>query len=809
MIAVFKNKIRCTFLSLCILTCSSFTVLAGNPGKIEGSVSDAETFKPIPFANVELLKFPDSTMVKITTTTEDGKYHFEDVALGKYILRMSCLGYQKQVIQDFELTPQQPTIKFGTTNLLTASKSLKEVTVVGYKLTGVMQDDKTIYTLNSKSGDLAQSGLELLRQLPDVTVSYMSNDVKLAGSTNIQFQVNGKKVDQNYLEQLNPKLVDKIEVITNPGAKYDSDVDAIINIILKKNISYGLSGRIRAEIPTGRVIINRNNVSIDYFHKKIRIFATGFFRLQRYDMHQITNRTNTPESGTASELNQTTTGTTINKRAGFSYGFDYFADDNNTINFFSSVQPRIQNQNRFDNDITYDSDPISYHNYGKSINTDINKFNDYSLFYKHKFAKKNHDISFEGYYSKRNSQNLGNYYEQNYITDNDLSDDLINQRKQDKTTNNRQFTLKADYNYPITEKLKLSVGYNGNFNRNDYTYADEITDFSDVTKYNENRQNGYTNLALTSGNLNLQGGIRYEYSDINITHVYDTTSNYVSLLPSFSAQYKLGKKQTFRLNYRKAVSRPSVDQLSPTNYKDDSYSQSIGNPDLKPSYNNRIEFTHRIQLIGPMYVSYRPYINFISKGIRQVTLPATDSILRRKYYNVSNDFEYGITLSGTLAFVKWWEISPSYTYFKRKMQALPEYGIASSQSATSWRLSISSHIMLPKEWVGFIEYEYSAPYRDLQSKSQQNYEFVAGIYKPISKKFNVTAFILNPWENKYIYNKSETSANGITQRNIGWVKYAYVIFIRLGYNFNIGKEGKKLDRPTENEENTDNKKGIF
>ena len=142
MIAVFKNKIRCTFLSLCILTCSSFTVLAGNPGKIEGSVSDAETFKPIPFANVELLKFPDSTMVKITTTTEDGKYHFEDVALGKYILRMSCLGYQKQVIQDFELTPQQPTIKFGTTNLLTASKSLKEVTVVGYKLTGVCKTIK-------------------------------------------------------------------------------------------------------------------------------------------------------------------------------------------------------------------------------------------------------------------------------------------------------------------------------------------------------------------------------------------------------------------------------------------------------------------------------------------------------------------------------------------------------------------------------------------------------------------------------------------------------------------------------------------
>jgi outer membrane receptor protein involved in Fe transport len=280
-------------------------------------------------------------------------------------------------------------------------------------------------------------------------------------------------------------------------------------------------------------------------------------------------------------------------------------------------------------------------------------------------------------------------------------------------------------------------------------------------------------------------------------------------LPFVSAQYKLGKKHTFRLNYRKSVTRPGVDQLSPTNYKDDTYTQSIGNPKLKVSYNNRIEFTHRIQLIGPLYVSYRPYVNFITNGIRQVTLAATDSITRRKYSNVSNDLEYGVTISGTFAFVKWWAINPSYTYYNRRMQALPEYGIYEVQKQSAWRFNVSSQFLFPKEWVGFIEYNYSSPYHDFQSTTQQNYEFVVGFYKSLNKKFNITVFTANPWSSRYIYNKSQSWATGLSQNSESWVNYSYLLFIRLGYSFNIGKEGKKLERKKESEDDSETKKGIF
>jgi hypothetical protein len=484
-------------------------VKAINPGKIEGSVSDAETYKAVPYANVELLKSPDSTQVKLTSTNEEGKYQFEDVAYGKYLIRISCLGYRKQNIQEFEVTPEKPVVKFGTTNLITESKSVNEVTVVGYKLTGKMEDDKTIYTVNSKSAEIAQSALELLRQLPDVTVGYMTDDVKLAGSSNILFQVDGKKVDANYLMQLNPKLIDKIEVLTNPGVKYDSDVDAVINIVLKKNIQYGMSGRLRLDVPTSGTIISRSNGSFDYFRKKIHLFVAGSFRLRRYDAKIKNERITTIDS---TVLDQYTTGTSLKTRLGLSYGFDWFINDHNTVNFYSYVQPRIRNQNVFTSDNNYTSALKSSHYMNKNTTRDENPKYEYSFFYKHEFPQKHHDISFESYFNNERTRNLSDYYEQNYLANDSLSDQLSNQRNQGRVTNNKQLILKIDYNYPITEKLRLAAGYNATFNRDSYSYSETLTDFFDNTDYNENRQIGYANLSWNIGNLTFQAGSRYEFS---------------------------------------------------------------------------------------------------------------------------------------------------------------------------------------------------------------------------------------------------------------------------------------------------------
>ncbi len=785
----------------------SFNLIASDPGKIEGSVTDAETNKIVPYATVELLISSDSTLVNGTITNNEGKYLLENVPYGKYLLRISFLGYRKEFVSEFELSAQKPSIKFGSTNLTTESKSLGEVVVTGHKLTGVLEDDKTIYAIKNRSAEIAQSGLELLRQLPDVTVDYISDNVKLAGSNNILFQINGRIVDRNYLMQLNPGLVDKIEVITNPGAKYDSDIDAVINIILKKDIQYGLSARMRLDIPTSGTILGKNNGSIDLFYKKVRFYIAGNYNLQKYNSETSNRRiTVSPDS---SVLSQNINGKNYGNKAGFSYGVDWFSNDKNLFNFYSSVRPNIPVKSILTSDNIFVSDQISTHNKSRNSSITKNYYYDYSLYYQHKFAKKFHEISFESYLSNKRIINISDYYEQNYISEGIISDQLSNELDQITENSSRQLILKVDYTYPFSEKIKLSAGYNGNLLRADFSYYDAIAEYSDLINYNEYRHSVYSNLSWNVGKLNLQTGIRYEISDVHIVHGYDTTNQYNSLLPSVSAQYKLGKNHTFRLSYRKSVSRPTVNQLSPTNYKDDSYMQSTGNPDLKPGYSDRLELTHRIQLVEPMYLSYRPYLSFIKNDIRQVNFTTSDSVLLRKYNNVSNDFEYGITISGTLAVMKIWTISPSFTYYKRELKALPEYGINDPMNRTSWRLNVSSQIVIPKDWIVIFEYNYNAPIINYQNITHNYYDFVVGLNKSISKKVSISVFSINPWSKNYVYDNKTIITDKVVQDTKDAINLNHLFFIRLSYKFNIGKSGKKLDRLIETDEEQGGGKGII
>lgn len=795
-----KTVLKFVISTALLMSLFSFNLNAQNLGKIEGSVSDGETYATIPAAKVELLNATDSVAIKTVASTNDGKYEITGVPFGKYMLRISTMAYQKQVVPDVIVTPEKPALKFGTTNLLPEAKVLKEVGVYGYKLTGQMEDDKTVYAIKEKSSDIAQSGLDLLRQLPDVNVDFRTNEVTLAGNNNILFQVNGKKVDRTYLMQLNPKIIDKIEIITNPGVKYDADVDAVINIILKKNMNFGLSGRVSAEIPTSKTFFTNNNVSLDYFTKGMRFFVAAWGGGQRWDVELNSFRTFYPNPDTLAQNNK---GLSKNAYGGFNYGVDWFINDHNVFNFYSSVNPRIPNKDDFSSDNHFIQKGIDTHTITTSLGNNKNLFNDYSMFYKHKFAKKDHELSFETYYSNNSSDNNNDYYQQLYG-----SEVIFNQRYQVTNNNKWQLSLKADYTYPFTARLKLSAGYSSNLSRITNKFNVNSGELADKINYNEDRQSAYTNMAWNIGDFNLQSGIRFEASYLYITHNTKSTGNYNCFLPFASVQYKLGKKQTLRLNYRKSIRRPGMDQVSPFGVRDDVYTLSLGNPNLEPAYVHRFEFTHRIQLVGPMFVSYRPYVNFISGGIQQINLPATDAITRKQYINVGNETEYGLVLSGTLAFVKWWSISPSYTFFQKEVNALPDYGIG-AKTMKSWRLGASSQFILPKEWVVFVQYDYNSPVVTQQGTQERNYQFVTGFYKAISKRVNITAYTLNPWKNEFIFNKSTTSSSTTQESSTGVVKYNWIFNIRLGINFNKGKEGKKVERQVETDTDSGGKKGVM
>jgi hypothetical protein len=159
--------------------------------------------------------------------------------------------------------------------------------------------------------------------------------------------------------------------------------------------------------------------------------------------------------------------------------------------------------------------------------------------------------------------------------------------------------------------------------------------------------------------------------------------------------------------------------------------------------------------------------------------------------------------------MKSWTISPSWTYYRRILEALPEYGINEVTKRTSWRLNVSTQYAFPKELVFFIEFNYNAPVINYQSIVHRYYDFVVGFNKAINKKFTVSIFPLNPWASRYVYDHSTVTTSSMVQDTKSAIKYNYFCFIRIGYKFNTGKLDKKLERTVETEEEKGTGKGIL
>ena len=795
-------------ISLAILL-FSVSLMAQN-GKVQGTVVDAENFKTIEAATVELLRKQDSSLVKGVITNQEGVYAFNNVANGEYLLRFSYLGYHKKVLPGFAITPEKQEVKFTESGLLPSSKKLEEVSVYGRMLTGTMEDDKTVYVITPQAADISQSGLDLLRQIPDVQVDFMTNAVTLEGSGNILFLLNGKKIDRSYLEQLNPNLIERYEIITNPGVKYESDVEGVINVILKKNINYGVSGRASVEIPTSDYgYFSNNNANLDFFKNGMRIYAGGYWGASKWDMYRDSEREYL-DSEDNRQLNRYTRNNFKNTYGGFNYGFDWFINDKNTLNFYSSIRPRMpetsESFSRVYNISDGENGRDTIYELNKSNYRQDNLYNDYSLYYQRKFDKKGHEISGEAFFSDNNN------FSSQSDTDLERSDSDPLDYNDYVTDNNKNILrLKADYNHPIGDKMKFSTGVM-NFNSFIDNYYTPNAEYTNNLKYDEIRLAGYGNLSYKIKRNNLQAGIRYESSNIDIDYRGyngDSTaaSNYDEWLPFLSYQTKFGKRHSLRLNYRKSIRRPRMNQVNPFNIRNNKYQTSSGNAALDPAKVHRIEMSHRIKILGPMFINYKPFVRYEEDAIYNVSRTNGD-IVEKKFENASEMLSYGVAINANLAAAKWWMISPFFRWEDKIVEEQQELGIKALHEDT-WRLGIKSQIILPKDWVIFFDCKTSGKSYSHQTSRAEDNMLVAGFNKKINNRWSVSAYTLNPWRQDYTFNDHETFTDSYYESAQNYVNYNHIFNIRIKYSFNKGKEIKKLNRGVQGDEDASNGGGMF
>lgn len=792
--------LRCTLISATIIFLAGFSAYAQPSYRIEGKLHNFIENKPVEFASVALHRLPDSSLVTGAVSDTTGLFSINNLKEGSYFIKVSCIGFKPALKNGISLTSNDPQLNLGMIELNAESQALKEVTVEGERLKGVAEVDKTVYTINSKATASAHSGLELLRQVPAVQVDFQNN-ISLEGKSNIMVLVDGKQRDKEYLAQLNPNSIDKIEVMTNPSVKYEADVTGVINIILKREKKHGISGQFRPEIPLSeRVILSNTNASVEYGYNKIRLFVSSYANFQKFDLLNSNDRINYTENN-ATRYYQQGEGSAKFYSLGIDFGLDYFISSKNTLNLYGNTRPvsgRVFKT--VGSKELYENNQLQSYIDGYSYDKGDNTSSYYSAFYKRTFDKQAQELTLDLNYSNYTNNRDANYRDQYYQSDRVTKAGSLVNRHELNDDRRDAVGLKIDYVQPVSKDQKFGFGYHNytQWINNDFYVESDATENN--LRYTEERHAAYTSYTGKLKKVSIQAGLRYELSLINIDK--SAKIDYDCFLPQLTLQQKIGKSSSLKLSYRRSIQRPGINSLNPFVNQIDSITISRGNPYLQPSYSNKTELNYSIP-VKNSYVSAGIYYNYFTNNFQRVTRIIDGRISETFYDNIGTGSEYGVNFSGSLKITKWWQLNPYVCFYNVQLDENKNYGIASEQKL-SYRMNASSTFTLPKKFSIFVYTQVNSPYISSQNTNKREPMYVLGIEKQVKNSFKFTLTTINPGRKYFNISNTVTESENFWQENITKLYIQNLVMLRVGYTFNYGSKIKKLER-TKEVENEGNK----
>lgn len=613
------------------------TLCAAAKGNISGTVVNKETGEPMDFVNIQLIDAKSGKPLTIgTSTDEEGKFMLPDVADGDYLVAITNIGSIKQ---ERQAKVAGSDVSIGTVHLADDAKLLQEVVVEGVKSQMKFELDKKVFSVDS---DIASSGLsasEVLEAIPSVEVD-QDGEVSLRGNSSVTVWINGKESGLSadnraqILEQIPGETIEKIEVITNPSAKYSPEGTAgIINIILKKDRRGGYYGS--AELGVNTRGGGNANFSINYNSGKWDAYASVGFRMRHNTGGSRMRRDFDPqynEDGSlffpAYYLNSDGTrrnhGNNIFIRAGVTYRLD--TKNEFYLNGFGMFG------HRWDRSGTYyyygPEDVISSPSYMGNFpwhnnnmwtrNKSDNRGAHAELGYRHTWGD-NHSLDIMGSYNYWGGPNTRFYHEQYLFAD---DPEVDNYDLQLQRINVQSEEIKVDYVNQLFPWLKLETGFAGNYSTENTPVetkgADGVVGDVDYYALPDNKalwnrfiyNNNVSALYLTLGgkvkNFSFSAGLRGEYWLARFKSLgYDNFDNakntewtkpnkngLFALFPSVFLSYSLPYDNEVQINYTRRLRRPWGGQLNSFVDISDPTNIQFGNPELEPEYTNSFELNY-------------------------------------------------------------------------------------------------------------------------------------------------------------------------------------------------------------------------
>jgi outer membrane receptor protein involved in Fe transport len=615
-------------------------------GIISGKVLDSATKHTIEYANIVVISSRDSAMITGGVTNSEGTFNIHLDRPGNFKVEVRFIGYDTEVIET-SVRPSNANVDLGDIYIHPSAVTLSDVVVQGDRSPVTYEIDKKVVSPDQMQTVISGNAADVLANVPSVQVDVEGN-VSLRGSENFTVLIDGRPslMDaQDALQQIAATSIDKIEIITNPTAKYDADGTAgIINIIMKKNLGQELSGIINANAGMydtygGNFLINyqdgfKANVGLDYNQRYFPGDQT------QTNIYYLENGTTT--SNSLGEIDRRRT--SFEGRA----GIEFSLSENDILNFgFRGGRREGGFKSRKDFIEFSSTDTAEFQYTGNSDRTREGNYYSINTNYSRTFNSSGHELLAELLFSKQSSDEFTTTAEFDNINQ-------ISGRKTTESGPSTDFRGKIDYTLPISDISKFEAGYQGEIELSDetndlYEYSALSNEyeiqpqFSNLTKYNESQHSLYSMYSNMLWVLNYQAGLRAEftYRNIEVPSISQTFNiDRIDYFPSLHTSYKISQTSTVMASYSRRINRPGGWALEPFPTWIDANNVRIGNPDLLPEFIDSYEAGLQT-VLGTINLSTELYFRKTTNKIERVRTALEENITLTTFSNVGKDYSLG------------------------------------------------------------------------------------------------------------------------------------------------------------------------
>ena len=661
-----------------LLPLLSFAQQTASKGKVKGSLTDQKSQESLPFATVSIYTEKDS-LVGGGISDENGKFLVE-IPFGKYYALIEYMGFESVKTPIFGLSRENTLEDLGEIQLAISAADLNEVVVQGEKTIMELSLDKRVFNVGKDLANAGGNASDILMNLPSVSVDPQGN-VLLRGSSNVRILVDGKPSGLvsfkggSGLRQLPANLVERVEVITNPSARYEAEgMAGVINIILKKDAKQGFNGsfEVVSGIPTNlgfSANLNYRKNKINWFvnygiaYRILPSVGEIYQEVYRNDTTFITSQT---REGNVESINNNIRG-----------GLDYFFNEKSILTasyLWRRSDARRITDNRYQ-DYINSLDNYQSFTTRRQDEKEREPNSEVSLSYKKTFEQKGHELTTAFTYLNY-WENSDQIYTQNTFSPIGMplsGANLIQYSLNDEYEN--QYLAQLDYTKPFGKEGKLESGFRTSFRemKNDYLVTQEdkngianpIAGLDNVFVYDENILAAYGIFGNKINKISYQAGLRAEYTDVN-TILEETNEsnprNYTNLFPSAHLTYNFTEENAFQFSYSRRVRRPVYNDLSPYVTLSDARNFFSGNPDLNPEFTDALELGHIKYFENGTLFSTVYYRSTQDKIDRIRSVDQNGNAITRPF-NLNGENAFGLEFSGDYRPAPWWKLDLNVNFF--------------------------------------------------------------------------------------------------------------------------------------------------